>query len=34
MEVTGDLLPVQAALVDGQKARRISPTLLAYDGVI
>ena len=33
MEVGRDLLPVQATQVAGQKARRISPTLLAYDGV-
>ncbi|MBN2630451.1 MAG: hypothetical protein JXR75_07915, partial [Rhodobacteraceae bacterium] len=32
MEVTGDLLPVQATLVGGQKARKISPALLAHDG--
>lgn len=33
MGVDGDLLPVQATVVDGQKARRISPGLLAHDGV-
>ncbi|EEX08497.1 conserved hypothetical protein [Ruegeria lacuscaerulensis ITI-1157] len=33
MEVDGDLLPVQATVVDGQKARRISPALLAHDGI-
>jgi len=33
MGVDGDLLPVQATVVDGQKARRISPYLLAHDGV-
>lgn len=33
MDVDGDLLPVQATVVDGQKARRISPDLLAHDGL-
>ena len=33
MGVDGDLLPVQATVVDGQKARRISPDLLAHDGL-
>jgi hypothetical protein len=33
MGVDGKLLPVQATEVDGQKARRISPDLLAHDGV-
>lgn len=33
MSVDGNLLPVQATVVDGQKARRISPDLLAHDGV-
>ena len=33
MGVDGDLLPVQATVVNGQKARRISPDLLAHDGL-
>lgn len=33
MGVDGDLLPIQATVVDGQKARRISPALLAHDGI-
>lgn len=33
MGVDGDLLPVQATVVHGQKARRISPDLLSHDGL-
>jgi hypothetical protein len=33
MGVDGDLLPIQATSVDGQKARRVSPALLAHDGM-